>query len=95
MCRGGHPPGKSAGTRSRAEGDGGYDQETFVTCVLAEISPDHRVVRVLNCGHPAPLLPTRDGNIPALTPTVFRLSLGLSDLAPSSHQPDIWVFPRT
>ncbi|MFI1013136.1 PP2C family protein-serine/threonine phosphatase [Streptomyces sp. NPDC020965] len=79
--------------RDRADRDGDHDTETFVTCVLAEIPPGHRVVRVLNCGHPAPLLLAGDGTVTALTPTVFRLPLGLSDLAPSPHRPDVWEFP--
>lgn len=67
--------------------------EAFVTCVLLEIPTDHKSVRVLNCGHPAPLLLTGDGSVTVLTPQEFRLPLGLSGLAPSPHQTDTWAFP--
>ncbi|NEB54633.1 serine/threonine-protein phosphatase [Streptomyces griseus] len=78
--------------RDRADRDN-TDEETFVTCVLVEIPTGHQVVRLLNCGHPAPLLLGEDGSVTPLTPSTFRLPLGLLDLAPSPGRPDTWDFP--
>ncbi|MFJ6662095.1 PP2C family protein-serine/threonine phosphatase [Streptomyces sp. NPDC091377] len=89
------PPGWGGadGTQGIEGGDGTDGDEAFVTCVLVEIPPDHRMVRVLNCGHPAPLLIGSDGGVTVLTPRTFRLPLGLSELAPAPHRPDAWQFP--
>lgn len=48
--------------RDRTDRDN-TDEETFVTCVLVEIPTGHQVVRILNCGHPAPLLLGGDGSV--------------------------------
>ncbi|NEB89030.1 serine/threonine-protein phosphatase [Streptomyces anulatus] len=68
--------------------------EVFVTCVLMEVSGDHRLVHVLNCGHPAPLLLDGDGDVTPLAPSTFRLPLGLSDMVRDPSPPDVWEFPR-
>ncbi|MEU4030599.1 PP2C family protein-serine/threonine phosphatase [Streptomyces anulatus] len=78
--------------RDRTDRDN-TDEETFVTCVIVEIPADHQVVRLLNCGHPAPLLLGGDGSVTPLVPSTFRLPLGLLELAPSPHQLDTWEFP--
>lgn len=48
--------------RDRTDRDN-IDEETFVTCVLVEIPTGHQVVRILNSGHPAPLLLGGDGSV--------------------------------
>lgn len=59
--------------------------EEFVTAVLAEI-PAHAGdrLRVVNCGHPPPLLLPRDGTVRTLEPTVHALPLGLGNMAPTA-----------
>ncbi len=55
--------------------------EGFTTAVLAEIPQEHGVVRLINRGHPAPLLLHPDGKLRALEPEQPALPLGMSDLA--------------
>lgn len=55
--------------------------EEFVTAVLAEVparAGDH--LRVVNCGHPPPLLLSQDGTVRTLEPAVFALPLGLGNM---------------
>ncbi|MEV3898297.1 PP2C family protein-serine/threonine phosphatase [Streptomyces anulatus] len=78
--------------RDRTDRDN-TDEETFVTCVLVEIPTGHQAVRILNCGHPAPLLLGGDGSVTPLMPSTFRLPLGLLELAPSPGGHDAWEFP--
>ncbi|WP_181785749.1 PP2C family protein-serine/threonine phosphatase [Streptomyces phytophilus] len=80
--------------RDQADRGGADAVEDFVTCVLVEIPAHRGVVRVVNCGHPEPLLLDGQGGITTLTPHEFRLPLGLSRLAPAPHRTDTWDFPR-
>lgn len=59
---------------------GGAANENFVTAVVAEISPDHSVLRMANRGHPTPLM-VHDGKVTLLEPEEPSLPLGLGDLA--------------
>lgn len=67
--------------------------EGFATCVLVEIPPGHDRVRVLNRGHPEPLLLGAAGTVTALHPGDFSLPLGLADLGAHAAPPDEWPFP--
>ncbi|MET8830791.1 PP2C family protein-serine/threonine phosphatase [Streptomyces sp. NPDC004610] len=67
--------------------------ENFATCVLVEIPPGLRVLRIVNCGHPVPLLLTGDGSVAPLAPHAYSLPLGLAELAPGPRRPDEWEFP--
>ncbi|SDL24243.1 PP2C family protein-serine/threonine phosphatase [Streptomyces indicus] len=55
--------------------------EGFTTAVLAEIPHEHGVVRLINRGHPAPLLLHADGRLRTLEPAQAALPLGMTDLA--------------
>ncbi|WP_434975464.1 PP2C family protein-serine/threonine phosphatase [Streptomyces mesophilus] len=55
--------------------------EGFTTAVLAEISHGHDAVRLINRGHPEPLLLHADGRLQILEPEQAALPLGMSDLA--------------
>ncbi|HEY9373903.1 PP2C family protein-serine/threonine phosphatase [Streptomyces sp.] len=55
--------------------------EGFTTAVLAEIPRDDGRVRIVNRGHPEPLLLYSDGGLERLEPTVAALPLGMGDLA--------------
>ncbi|MEU5213536.1 PP2C family protein-serine/threonine phosphatase [Streptomyces sp. NPDC020742] len=56
--------------------------EGFTTAVLAEIPPDGpSVLRVLNRGHPPPLMLAPDGGLRVLAPAVPALPLGMGEVA--------------
>ncbi|MFC5021893.1 PP2C family protein-serine/threonine phosphatase, partial [Streptomyces coeruleoprunus] len=55
--------------------------EGFTTAVLAEIPRGDGTVRVVNRGHPEPLLLYADGAVGALAPPEPALPLGMGDLA--------------
>jgi serine phosphatase RsbU (regulator of sigma subunit) len=61
--------------------------ERFATTLLLEIPGDRAVARVLNCGHPPPLL-LRGGEVLVLDPTSTSLPLNLSVLEPYDHKVD-------
>ncbi|MFE2162437.1 SpoIIE family protein phosphatase [Streptomyces lydicus] len=73
----------------------GLDQyEGFTTAVLAEIPSDGQsVLRVLNRGHPAPLMLTPDGGLRELAPASPSLPLGMSEVASWPDRADETFFP--
>ncbi len=73
----------------------GLDQfEGFTTAVLAEVPSEERgVLRVLNRGHPAPLLLCADGTLRELEPRIPALPLGLSEVAGWPDRADQADFP--
>jgi serine phosphatase RsbU (regulator of sigma subunit) len=59
--------------------------EDFVTAVMAEMDPDGTEIRLLNCGHPPPLL--LSGGLARLAePLEAGLPLGLAFLAPGERK---------
>lgn len=66
--------------RIEAELETEFDDEQFITAVLAEVSQDGREMVMLNCGHPQPLRLGRDGP-ELLGPAHGGLPLGLGPLA--------------
>ncbi|WP_405898968.1 serine/threonine-protein phosphatase [Streptomyces sp. NBC_00727] len=72
---------------------GGFDAfEEFVTAVLAEIPPGGQAVRIVNRGHPDPLLLHGDGAVEALTPSEPALPLGMG-LGVRPDRSDGWELP--
>ncbi|MCM2412766.1 PP2C family protein-serine/threonine phosphatase [Streptomyces sp. RKAG290] len=72
---------------------GGLDAvEGFVTAALAEIPPGASVVRIVNRGHPEPLLLHTDGALEVLGPSVPTLPLGM-DLGVWPDRADEWELP--
>ncbi|MGC5409982.1 PP2C family protein-serine/threonine phosphatase, partial [Streptomyces sp. DT225] len=72
---------------------GGFDEfEEFVTAVLAEIPPGGQVARIVNRGHPDPLLLHGDGAVEALPPSVPALPLGLG-LGVRRDRAEGWELP--
>ncbi|WP_405914357.1 PP2C family protein-serine/threonine phosphatase [Streptomyces sp. NBC_00963] len=68
--------------------------EGFTTAALAEIPrSDQGLIRLLNRGHPEPLLLYADGGIHLLTPADPALPLGLADLAAWPDRADETEFP--
>jgi serine phosphatase RsbU (regulator of sigma subunit) len=72
---------------------GGFDSvEGFVTAVLAEIPAGSGTLRVINRGHPEPLVLHPDGALDVLAPTMSALPLGMG-LGASPDHPDEWPLP--
>ena len=63
-----------------------FDDEQFITAVLAEVSQDGREMVLLNCGHPQPLRLGREGP-DLLGPGDGGLPLGLGPLAAGPRVP--------
>ncbi|WP_328901313.1 serine/threonine-protein phosphatase [Streptomyces sp. NBC_00441] len=72
---------------------GGFDEfEEFVTAALAEIPPGGQLVRIVNRGHPEPLLLHGDGAVEALAPSEPALPLGMG-LEVRPDRSDEWELP--
>ncbi|MGW1378564.1 PP2C family protein-serine/threonine phosphatase [Streptomyces sp. NPDC002446] len=73
----------------------GLDEyEGFTTAVLAEISANGQsLLRVLNRGHPAPLMLTPDGGLRELAPAAPALPLGMSEVASWPDRSDETFLP--
>ncbi|MGR8009760.1 PP2C family protein-serine/threonine phosphatase [Streptomyces hypolithicus] len=67
-------------TREGARRDDIDAFEGFTTAVLAEIPHGEDIVRVVNRGHPEPLLLYADGSLDAIEPDAAALPLGMGDL---------------
>ncbi|WP_330297249.1 PP2C family protein-serine/threonine phosphatase [Streptomyces sp. NBC_00503] len=67
--------------------------EGFTTCVLGEIPPGAGVLRLVNRGHPEPLLLYADGGLAALAPAEPALPLGMGDLGGWPDRVQEWPFP--
>lgn len=69
--------------------------EGFVTAVLAEVPPGREMLRLVNRGHPAPLLLHGDGTVRLLQSGTgtFALPLGLGELAPGGDEATEYGFP--
>lgn len=63
-----------------------FDDEQFITAILAEVSRDGREMTLLNCGHPQPLRLGPDGP-ELLGPADGGLPLGLGPLADGPRVP--------
>ncbi|MEU2675686.1 PP2C family protein-serine/threonine phosphatase [Streptomyces sp. NPDC007107] len=72
---------------------GGLDSmEGFVTAVVAEIPSGSDTLRVVNRGHPEPLVLHQDGALDVLSPTVPALPLGMG-LGAWPDRSDEWTLP--
>lgn len=67
--------------------------EGFTTCVLGEIPPGAGVLRLLNRGHPEPLLLYADGELAVLAPKEYALPLGMGELGSLPDVAQEWPFP--
>jgi serine phosphatase RsbU (regulator of sigma subunit) len=67
--------------------------EGFTTAVLAELPHDDGVVRIVNRGHPPPLLLHPDGRVRALTAQDPALPLGMGDLGTWPDRREEYGFP--
>ncbi|OON75662.1 hypothetical protein B1H18_22605 [Streptomyces tsukubensis] len=67
--------------------------EGFTTAVLAEIPHSEGTVRVLNRGHPEPLLLLADGRLRVLSTTEHALPLGMTELGAWPDRSEPTAFP--
>ncbi|MFE9483985.1 PP2C family protein-serine/threonine phosphatase [Streptomyces spororaveus] len=67
--------------------------EGFTTCVLGEVPPGGGVLRLLNRGHPEPLLLHGNGELAVLTPVEPALPLGMGELGGWPDLVQEWAFP--
>ncbi|MFE3553700.1 PP2C family protein-serine/threonine phosphatase [Streptomyces sp. NPDC059193] len=67
--------------------------EGFTTCVLGEVPPEAHVLRLLNRGHPEPLLLHADGQLVGLGPQEPAVPLGLGELDGRPGRVEEWPFP--
>ncbi|MFF3911391.1 PP2C family protein-serine/threonine phosphatase [Streptomyces sp. NPDC001848] len=80
-------------SRERGGREGPEEFEGFTTAVLAEIPHGCGVVRVVNRGHPAPLLLLPDGSLRELGARDPAPPLGLGDLGLWPARAEEWDFP--
>ncbi|WP_372456210.1 PP2C family protein-serine/threonine phosphatase [Streptomyces griseus] len=66
--------------------------EGFITAVLAEIPPGSASLRLVNRGHPEPILLHADGALEVLAPSVPAMPLGM-DLGVWPDRADEWAMP--
>jgi serine phosphatase RsbU (regulator of sigma subunit) len=66
--------------------------ERFITAVFAEVPADGRLVRVLNCGHPPPLLIRPGGDVRELDSGRSAPPLNLGMLGGEPHRVDTYPF---
>jgi serine phosphatase RsbU (regulator of sigma subunit) len=67
--------------------------EGFITAVLAEIPPGGTELKLVNRGHPSPLLLFPDGSVRALDPSEYGLPLGMGDLGAWPDRADPFRYP--
>ncbi|MEU1282722.1 PP2C family protein-serine/threonine phosphatase [Kitasatospora sp. NPDC005856] len=71
--------------------ESGEAGESFITAVLLDIPDDGSPVRLIDCGHPPPLL-LRPGGITTLAASRPSPPLGLGDLAPVRYETETFPF---
>ncbi|MFF4267333.1 PP2C family protein-serine/threonine phosphatase [Streptomyces virginiae] len=67
--------------------------EGFTTCVLGEVPPGAGALRLLNRGHPEPLLLHANGDLAVLAPAEPALPLGMGELGGWPDLVQEWAFP--
>lgn len=67
--------------------------EGFTTAVLAELPHGDGLVRIVNRGHPPPLLLATDGTLRVLAPPEPALPLGMGDLGGGPDRAETVAFP--
>lgn len=73
--------------------DGSFETESFATAMLLDVPDTSAVVRIINCGHPPPIL-LRRGGARELSPRYSSLPIGLGGLAAGEHPDyDVETFP--
>lgn len=68
--------------------------EGFTTCVLGEIPAGEGLLRLVNRGHPEPLLLYANGGLAELAPVESALPLGMGELGGWPDRVQEWPFPE-
>ncbi|MFJ7267368.1 PP2C family protein-serine/threonine phosphatase [Streptomyces sp. NPDC099050] len=68
--------------------------EGFTTCVLGEIPAGAGLLRLVNRGHPEPLLLYANGGLAELAPAEPALPLGMGELGGRPDRVEEWPFPE-
>ncbi|MGW4894994.1 PP2C family protein-serine/threonine phosphatase [Kitasatospora sp. NPDC004240] len=86
--------GDGTGDGGRGDAAAGEGGESFITAVLLDIPDDGSEVRLIDCGHPPPLLLPADGGAPVRTLAARNPSppLGLGELAPGGYRVEVYPF---
>ncbi|MGW0839360.1 PP2C family protein-serine/threonine phosphatase [Streptomyces sp. NPDC002787] len=84
---------REAARREAARRDGTVEYEGFVTAVLAEFPHDAGRARIVNRGHPSPLLLYADGTLRTLDAPQPALPLGMDDLGTWPDRAEETGFP--
>ncbi|MFG1670917.1 PP2C family protein-serine/threonine phosphatase [Streptomyces sp. Y7] len=79
--------------RERTRREGIEAREGFTTAVLAELPHGEAIVRLVNRGHPSPLLLYADGTVRPLPATEPALPLGMGELGAWPDRADEAAFP--
>jgi serine phosphatase RsbU (regulator of sigma subunit) len=74
--------------------EGLYLAEGFTTAVLAEAAADRGFLRLLNRGHPPPLLLHADGAVREARPALPAAPLGMTELGSWPYRADELAFPE-
>ncbi|MGW2251744.1 PP2C family protein-serine/threonine phosphatase [Kitasatospora sp. NPDC001660] len=78
-------------SRAAAQMPGGDVAERFVTAVFVEVPDDEPTVRLVNCGHPPPLL-LHDGQVCELEPSAPSPPINLGMLVDDDYHVDVVPF---
>ncbi|MCG6495836.1 PP2C family protein-serine/threonine phosphatase [Kitasatospora sp. A2-31] len=81
------------GSGRDGDGDAAADDrgESFITAVILDIPDDDSVLRLIDCGHPPPMLLNADG-ITVLNSRHPAPPLGLGELAPVKYEVEVFPF---
>lgn len=85
---------ESAMERQGIVGSGPDVRESFVTAVVAEFAPDGSGIRLVNRGHPQPLLLLPDGSVRDVAPAEPALPLGMASLGRVRNRIEALPFPE-
>ncbi|WP_380280980.1 PP2C family protein-serine/threonine phosphatase [Kitasatospora purpeofusca] len=83
------PPGEMPATDDADDADD--SGESFITALVLDIPDDEAVIRLVDCGHPPPLL-LHGGLVTALEPGRTAPPLGLGELAPGAYAVEEFPF---
>ncbi|MCX4688818.1 PP2C family protein-serine/threonine phosphatase [Kitasatospora purpeofusca] len=87
----GAPPGTRAANDGRPDPATDDSGESFITAVVLDVPDDGAVVRLVDCGHPPPLLLHGD-RVTALEPRRTSPPLGLGDLVAAPYVVEEFAF---
>ncbi|MEU6234727.1 PP2C family protein-serine/threonine phosphatase [Kitasatospora sp. NPDC047058] len=85
------PPALGGADGTGADPGADDSGESFITAVILDIPDDGRTLRLIDCGHPPPLL-LHAGTTTALNARRPAPPLGLGELAPTAYEVEVFPF---